>query len=115
MILSKWEMWCVSLKDRQYFEYDALSYACGDSIIETARNNQQVADFLLQDTSPVPVGSNGRPILDASLNRLANDLSEWGECRVQPWHGDIMINLSKRPRTRGQGKVFTLLSSGLVK
>jgi hypothetical protein len=84
MILSKWEMWCVSLKDCQYFEYDALSYACGDSIIETARNNQQVADFLLQDTSPVPVGLNGRPVLDASPNRLANDLSEWGECRVQP-------------------------------
>ena len=64
--LIQMEMYCVSLKDRQYFEYDALSYACGDSIIETARNNQQVADCLLQLPSPVPAGqTEGRSWMPA--------------------------------------------------
>lgn len=58
--LIQMEMYCVSLKDRQYFEYDALSYACGDSIIETARNNQQVADCLLQLPSPTASSSESQ-------------------------------------------------------
>ena len=89
-------MHCVSLEDSDYFEYEALSYACDGPLIATPRNSQNEEVWLSQVALPLPKTSINEVFCEENRHTgcsdLLQELSSESSPNIIPKTRTILVN-----------------------